>query len=125
MSDKKELSKEEVVSLVEMFAELMSAYGSFSGNLGKIQKTHEEAYGHFFSLEAAEKFPEIFSKVMEEKPELGKLVITIFSKMTVLLPRITRIMELSADDKIKLGESLKSLAKDFRKLLKWAEREKR
>lgn len=121
---KEELKKEEVISLVEMFAELLSAYGYFSGSLGKIQKAHEEAYEHIFSLEAIEKLPEILSRVMEEKPpELSKLIIRIFSKMTVFLPKIAKIMELSADDKIKLGEDLKSLAKDFRKLKDWVEKE--
>ena len=125
MPDKKELSKEEVVSLVEMFAELMNAYGNFSGSLGKIQKTHEEAYEHIFSLEAITKLPEMLDKVMEEQPpELSRLVVRIFSKMTAFLPRVVRMMELSADDKIKLGENLKSLAKDFRKLLEWTEKEK-
>jgi hypothetical protein len=119
------LEKEEVISLVEMFAELMSAYGSFAGSLGKIQKTHEEAYEDMFSLEAIERLPEMLSNVMKEAPEVGKLVVTIFAKMTAFLPRIAKIMELPADDKIALGEKLKSLAKDFRKLREWVEKEEK
>lgn len=121
---KDEFKKEEIISLVTMFAELMRAYGSFSGSLGKIQKAHVEAYERLFSLEAIEKLPEMLSKVMEEKPpELSKLIIRIFSKMTAFLPRINKIMALSAEDKIKLGENLRSLAKDFGKLLEWIEKE--
>lgn len=123
IKEKAKLEKEEVISLVEMFAELMSAYGSFAGSLGKIQKTHEEAYEDMFSFEAIERLPEMLSNVMKEAPEVGKLVITIFAKMTAFLPRITKIMELPADDKIALGENLKSLAKDFRKLREWVEKE--
>ena len=122
---KAKLEKEEVIGLVEMFAELMGAYGSFAGNLGKIQKTHKEAYADMFSLEAIERLPEMLSNVMIQAPEVGKLVVTIFAKMTAFLPRITKIMELPADDKIALGENLKSLAKDFRKLREWVEEEEK
>lgn len=120
---KAKLEKEEVVSLVEMFAELMSAYGSFAGSLGKIQKTHEEAYKNMFSLEAIEKLPERLGNVMKEAPEAGKLIVMIFAKMTAFLPRIAKMMELPADEKIALGENLKSLAKDIRKLRELAEKE--
>ena len=123
--EKAKLEKEEVFGLVEMFEELMSAYGSFAGNLGKIQKNHEEAYKEMFSLQAIERLPEMLSNVMTEAPEVGKLVVTIFAKMTAFLPRITNIMELPADDKIVLGENLKSLAKDFRKLRELVEKEEK
>jgi hypothetical protein len=125
LSKKKKLKKEEIISLAEMFAQLMNAYGNFAESLGKIQKAHAETYEDIFSFETIEKFPEMLTKVIEEEPpEISRLVIGIFSKMTAALPRITRIMELPADDKIKLGENLKSLAKDFRKLLEWAEKRK-
>ena len=61
----------------------------------------------------------------ETPPELGRLVVTIFAKMTAFLPRIAHIMELTADDKIKLSENLKSLAKDFKKLREWFEKEEK
>lgn len=125
LNKKKKLEKEEVISLAEMFAQLMNAYGDFAESLGKIQKAHAEAYEDIFSLETIEKFPEMLTKVVEEEPpEISRLVIGIFSKMTAILPRIAKIMELPADDKIKLGENLKSLAKDFKKLLEWAEKRK-
>ena len=117
------LERQDVISLVEMFAELMNAYGSFAGSLGKIQKENEEAYEQIFSLEMIEKLPELFSKLAEEgPPELSNLFFKIFAKMAGYLPRISKIMELSADDKLILARNLKSLAKDFRKLLEWAEK---
>lgn len=119
------LNKETAIALVEMFSELMDAYARFSGTLGKIQKTHEEAYKSMFSLETLSKFPEVLTKIMkEEPPELSRLIVSILSKMTAFLPQISRIMELSAEDKIKLSENLKSLAKDFKKLLEWVQKEK-
>lgn len=121
---KEKLKKEEAIALVEMLAELMNAYAAFSGNLGKIQKANEEAYKSIFSLETMSKFPEVLTKIMEEEPpELSRLIVSILSKMTAFLPQISGIMGLSADDKIKLGENLKSLAKDFKKLLEWVEKE--
>lgn len=127
VKEKNKLEKEELISLVDMFSELMNAYGSFAGSLGKIQKNHKEAYEEIFSLEAIEKLPDILNKLMDEEtpPELGRLVVTIFAKMTAFLPRIAHIMELTADDKIKLSENLKSLAKDFKKLREWFEKEKK
>lgn len=123
---KEMLNKEETISLIEMFSDLLNAYGKFSESLGKIQKTHEEAYKRIFSYESLEQLPEMMSKIMEEAPpELSRLVIRIFSKMTVFLPRISKIMELSANEKIALGENLKSLAKDFKKLLEWAKKEEK
>lgn len=124
---KDKLDKEEYLSLVDMFSELMNAYGSFAENLGKVQKNHKQAYKDMFSLEAMEKLPEILNMALDEKvpPELSRLVVTIFAKMTAFLPRITNMMELTADDKIKLGENLKSLAKDFKKLREWIEKQEK
>lgn len=117
-----ELSREEIKDLVEMFRYLLDAYGSFADSLGKIQKKHEEAYKTMFSLELAEKLPEMLSVVSEKgPPELGKLLTGIFVKMSAFLPRIGKLMDLPADEKIMLGKNLKSLAKDFDKLLDWVE----
>lgn len=123
--EKDKISKEEALGLVDMFSELINAYGLFAENIGKVQKNHKEAYKEMFSLEAMEKLPEMLNMAMDGKmpPELGKLLITIFAKMTAFLPRIAKIMELTADEKIKLGENLKSLSKDFRKLQKWIEKQ--
>lgn len=120
---KKELTKEEVKDLVEMFRYLLDAYGFFAVKLGEIQKTHEEAYDFMFSLELAEKLPEMLSLVSEKgPPKLNKLLTGIFVKMSTFLPRIGKLMDLSADEKMKLGKNLKSLAKDFDNLLDWIEK---
>ena len=117
------LSKEELKGMTEMYRYLMDAYGSFAENLGKIQKNHGEAYKTMFSLELAEKLPEMLG-VLSEKgpPELAKLLMEMFVKMSAFLPRINRLMDLSAEEKIKLGKNLKSLAKDFDRLTDWIEK---
>ena len=118
-----EVTKEDIKNLVEMFSHLLESYGSFADSLGKVQKTHEEAYETMFSLELAESLPEILSAVSEKgPPELSKLFTKVFVKMSIVLPRIGKLMDLSADDKLKLGKNLKSLAKDFNKLVDWIEK---
>ena len=121
--EKKEaLSKKEVKNLVEMLRYLMDAYGFFAEKLGEIQKTHKEAYEFMFSLELAQKLPEMISFMVEKRPKLGKLYSSIFIRLTTFMPRVNKLMELSADEKIKLGENLKTLAKDFGKLLDWIDK---
>ena len=125
-SEKKKFTTEETRDLIEVFRHLLDAYGVFAEKLGKIQKTHKEAYESTFSLEAAEKLPEMFSLMADKAPpELSKLFTTIFVRMAAFLPRISRLMDLSADEKIKLGKNLKTLAKDFGKLLDWIEKMER
>ncbi|MCK4478369.1 hypothetical protein KAU88_07575 [Candidatus Bathyarchaeota archaeon] len=120
--NKAKLSKEEVKNLVEMLRYLMDAYGFFAEKLGKIQKSHKEAFDSMFSLESAEKLPEMMSMMVEKAPEMGKLYTSIFIRMMTVMPRINKLMTLSADEKIKLGESLKTLAKDLDKLLEWIDK---
>jgi len=119
------LSKEAIKDLAEMFGHLLGAYASFAITLGKTQKNYEEAYKTMFSLELAEKLPEMLSQLSEAgPPELSKLLTRLFVKMATILPRIGKLMDLSAGDKIKLGKNLKSLAEDFNELLVWFEKVK-
>ena len=122
-TEKDKLSKEEYIALVDMFTDLLNAYGLFSMHLGKVQKDHKEAYQEMFSIQAMEKLPEILNTVVQKgaNPELSRLVISIFTKMAAFLPMLNNIMALNADEKIRLGENLKSLAKDFKKLHKFVE----
>lgn len=120
---KERITKEEAKDIVEMLRYLTDAYGFFALKLGKIQRDHEEAYEHMFSLEVAEKIPEMLSQISEKgPPELGELLTRVFVRFSTLLPRIGKLMDLSADEKIKLGKNLQSFAKDFDKLLDWIEK---
>jgi len=117
-----EATREDIRKLGEMFSYLMGAYGSFAQSLGEIQKKHEKAYETMFSLELAENLPQILSIISEKSPELGELFNKIFVRMAAFLPRIGKLMDLSAEEKIKLGKNLKSLAKDFQKLIEQVEK---
>lgn len=121
-NEQSKLTKNEAKELVEMYKYLLDAYGQFAETLGKIQQTHKEAYASMFSLEAAAKLPEMLSELSDKKPELSKLLTRIFVKMATLFPRLGNLMNLSANDKIQLGQNLKSLTKDFNELLDWVEK---
>ncbi|MEM2970838.1 MAG: hypothetical protein QW270_00230 [Candidatus Bathyarchaeia archaeon] len=121
-NERGKLTKDEAKGLVEIYKYLLEAYGQFAETLGKIQQTHKEAYASMFSLDASARLPELLSEMSNRKPELSKLLTEIFVKMATLLPRLSNLMNLSANEKIKLGQNLKSLAKDFEQLLDWIEK---
>jgi hypothetical protein len=121
-SEKGKITKDEAKSITEMYKSLLNAYGLFAETLGKIQQTHKEAYTSMFSLEAAAELPEMLSEMSDKKPELSKLLTGIFIKMAAFLPQLGNMMNLSASEKIQLGRSLKSLAKDFDQLRDWVEK---
>jgi hypothetical protein len=123
-NERVKLTKDEAKELIEMYKYLLDAYGQFAETLGKIQQSHKEAYASMFSLEAAAKLPEMLSELSDKKPELSKLLTRIFVKMATLFPRLGNLMNLSANDKIQLGQNLKSLTKDFNELLDWADKVK-
>ena len=66
--------------------------------------------------------PEMLSRIAEKAPELNKLLLGIFVKVSSYLPQLGNLMNLSADDKMKLGKNLKSLANDFDKMRNWIEK---
>jgi hypothetical protein len=118
------LSNAEAKGLAELYKSLLDAYGQFAETLGRIQLVHGDAYASMFSLEAAARLPEMLSQISDTKPELSKLLTTVFVKMATLLPRLSNLMNLSATEKIQLGENLRSLARDFAELIDWTEKNK-
>jgi hypothetical protein len=117
-----QLTKDEVKGLAEMYKYLLDAYGQFAEALGRIQQTHQEAYTSMFSIEAAAKLPEMLSAMSDKAPELSKLLTRVFVKLATFLPSLNNLMNLSATDKIQLGQNLKSLARDFNELIEWIEK---
>lgn len=116
------LTKDEAKGLVEMFKYLLNAYGQFAETLGRIQQTHKEAFTSMFSLESAIRLPEILNELSEKRPELGKLLTEILIKLSTFLPRLGNLMNLSAKEKVELGEQLKYLAKDFDEIREWIDK---
>jgi hypothetical protein len=121
-SQEGKLTKDEAKGLVEMFKYLLNAYGQFAETLGNIQQTHKEAFASMFSLESAIRLPKVLSELSEKQPELGKLLTEILIKLTTLLPKLSNLMNLSAKEKVELGEQLKLLAKDFDTIREWIDK---
>jgi len=113
------LTKEEARDLVEVFRYMLDAYAFFAEKLGSIQRDHEEAFQVMFKPEAIMQIPETLSQLSEKAPELNKLLTKIFVQLSAYLPQLSNLMALSAENKIKLGQNLKLLAKDFGELQKW------
>mgnify|MGYP001082967287 CR=1 FL=1 len=120
--EKSKLTKEEAIELVETFRYLMDAYGSFAESVGKVQKDHKDAYEVMLSPASMMELPKTLTEMAQEAPELNKLFTGIFIKLSSYLPQLSNMVNLSADDKIKLGKNLKSLANDFDKLHNWIEK---
>jgi len=121
-SNEGKLTSDEAKGLVEMFKYLLNAYGQFAETLGNIQQTHKEAFASMFSLESAIRLPEMLNELSKKQPELGKLLTEILIKLSAFLPRLNNLMNLSAKEKVELGEHLKLLAKDFDKIREWIDK---
>ena len=120
--EESKLTKEEAIELVEMFRYLMDAYSVFAEGLGNVQRDHKDAYESMLSPASLMEIPEMLSGMAEKAPELNNLLTRIFVKISSYLPQLRNLMNLSADDKIKLGKNLKSLANDFDKVRNWIEK---
>lgn len=103
--------------LVNMLVETMCIYGDFVEGFGKVHKK----YGKIFEL--AKDFtntpisPELIGYLADKAtPEMAGIFLKIMLKVTTIAPQMNRFMELSAEEKVKLGKAIKSIARDFEKL---------
>jgi len=112
-----QVSKEELDGMMEMIRYLLDAYGTFAEKIGTIQRDHKNAYEAMMSPTSMMQVPEMLNKLSEKNQELSNLLTKIFLKMSTCLPQVANLMNLNAEDKIKLGKNLKSLARDIDTLL--------
>jgi len=103
--------------LLNMLVETMCLYGNYVEGFGRIHKN----YGKIFEL--AKDFtktpisPELIGYLADKAtPEMAGIFLKIMLKLNSIAPQMNRFMELSAEEKIKLGKAIKSIAKDFEKL---------
>lgn len=109
---------EELDGMIEMVRYVLDAYGNFAEKLGTIQRDHKDAFDAMMSPSSIMQLPDMLSKLSEKKnPELNNLLTKIFIKMSTFLPQIGNLMNLTAEEKIKLGINLKSTSKDIDALL--------
>jgi hypothetical protein len=108
---------EELDGMIEMVRYVLDAYGNFAEKLGTIQRDHKDAFDAMMSPSSIMQLPDMLSKLSEKNPELNNLLTKIFIKMSTFLPQIGNLMNLTAEEKIKLGINLKSTSKDIDALL--------
>jgi hypothetical protein len=103
--------------LLNMFVETMCLYGNYVEGFGRIHKK----YGKVFEL--AKDFtktpisPELMGYVADKAtPEMAGIFLKIMLKLASIAPQMSRFMDLTSEEKIKLGKGIKSLAKDFENL---------
>jgi len=111
------LTTNEVGGMIEMVRYVLDAYGSFAEKLGTIQRDHKDAFEAMMSPSSLMQLPEMLSKLSEKNPELNSMLTMMFIKMSTFLPQISNLMNLTAEEKIKLGKNLKSITKDIDALL--------
>ena len=115
--------KVDITSLVKVFVSLLRAYGNMAKAIGTIQLEYKESFEALTYLGIVA--PRLMERVVEKAPpDVVGLFMKILMKMTVLGPKMGKIMELPAEEKVKIGEELNAYAEDFEKLLKFMETEK-
>ncbi len=116
-----ELAKRvDITSLVKVFVSLLRAYGNMAKAVGTIQLEHKDSFEALTYLGVVA--PQLMERIVEKAPpEIVGLFMKILMKMTVLGPKMGKIMELPAKEKVKIGEELNDYAEDFEKLLKLME----
>jgi hypothetical protein len=125
-SEKEELEKLllqiDFRSLFQVITNLLEAYGDFARKIGEVQRDQRAAYEFLTSAKAMKYSMELLGKISQETPpEILGLFIQILMKLNTYLPKINKIMDISAEEKIELGENLKSLAEDLKKMQKMTE----
>src|ERR1035437_1667865 len=108
---------EELDGMIEMVRYVLDTYGNCAEKLGTIQRDHKDAFDAMMSPSSIMQLPDMLSKLSEKNPELNNLLTKIFIKMSTFLPQIGNLMNLTAEEKIKLGINLKSTSKDIDALL--------
>ena len=106
-----------VDGMLEMIRYLMDAYGNFAEKLGTIQRDHKGAFDVMMSPTSMMQLPARLNKLSEKNPELSNLLAKLVLQMSIFLPQIANLINLTAEEKIKLGVSLKSISKDIDTLL--------
>ena len=112
--------KVDVKSLVKVFISLLHAYGDMAETVGTIQRDYKESFEALTYLGMVA--PRFMERIVEKAPpEVVGLFMKILMRMTVLGPKMNKLMELPPKEKIKMGKELHAYARDFEKVLELME----
>lgn len=101
-------------NFITVVSEIFEKLGSISVDIGNMEKTNPKGFASYTQLE---KDPEFFLKMTEHLPpeSLGR-VMRVFIKLSSLSSKLNNIMSLSDEEKIQLGNELKSLSKELKSM---------
>lgn len=112
-----ELAKKiDVYALMKVVTNLLRAYGEFSKAVGQVQAENREAYE--LILEFGKAAPQILSTIAERSPPavIGSFV-QVSLRLLKLQEKMKTMMELSPEEKIKLGEEIIETANSYEEAL--------
>jgi len=106
------LTEKEFAILFDVISKIMISFGDFIRSFGTIERD----YGEYLVIlqQAADYGPVLLERFVEEAPpEILQDFMRLFIKLFVVLPKLSKMMELEPDEKIKLSEDLYELAEAF------------
>jgi len=110
------LERTDIKTISMLVVDMMSAIGKFAETLGKVEKNYEEAFLAFKTIGQSPRLLETL--IGKAPPETIGVFMKLIIRMTVVQSQLSKLMELSADEKIKLGKDLIDIAEEFKKLIK-------
>ncbi len=103
-----------VEKISENFSKIMEGLGDYLINIGNVEKEDPEFKIFLDKMKSDSSY---FDNLIKEMPaELSKDFLFVFVKMIGLQDKAKDLERLSPDEKIKLGNELKNLAKRFKDL---------
>lgn len=112
-----ELAKEiDIFSLMKVVTNLLKAYGEFAKAVGRVQATDPDAYE--LILEFGKAAPQILRSIAERSPPavVGSFI-QVALRLMELQEKMNNLMQLSPEEKIKLGEEIIEVANSYEQVL--------
>jgi len=108
-------SKIDISNLVRVFSSLLRAYGQFAQTIGTLQRDQKDSFEALQHL--GEMAPEFLEKMVDKAPpEVIGVFMKLFLRITSLSTKLNKLMDLSPEEKIEVGESLLKFADEFEKV---------
>jgi hypothetical protein len=111
------ISKIDILTFFEATNRMMKAYADLAKRIGHIQKENQEAFETMSYLGSIA--PQMVRMLAERAPpeEFGAFI-KAFMELLEIAPKLDSLMSLSAEEKIKVGEKLESIANTFEEMIK-------
>jgi len=116
--------KLDIVSLMRAVVEMLKAYSDMAKRIGIIQRDNKEAFEALTYLGSMA--PQIVKALAKKAPpeEFGAFI-QAFMDLLELSPKLDKIMELPAEEKIEIGERLEKIANTLEEIISKVSEEKK